>query len=254
MGVYAVTGAASGIGQGIANAIRAEGHEVISIDIHNADINADLSDPAACEQAVNQIIERANGELDGFVPCAGVGSESNRPDLIPLVNYFSVVQMVNGLRPALAKKRGTIVLISSNSAQIAQYNEDYMQALLGDNREQAAEFATKLDGPGLYGGGKQALSRWMRKVSAEVAGEGVRMNAIAPGYTETAMTAAAKDDPKLSESIKAFEASIPVGRPGLPEDQANAVMFLLSDKASYICGSVLFVDGGHDAMFRPDRF
>ena len=80
------------------------------------------------------------------------------------------------------------------------------------------------------------------------------MNAVAPGYTETNMTAAGKASAEYGESIRAFAASIPIGRPGLPEDQANAVAFLLGEEASFISGAVLFVDGGHDAMFRPDRF
>jgi NAD(P)-dependent dehydrogenase (short-subunit alcohol dehydrogenase family) len=54
------------------------------------------------------------------------------------------------------------------------------------------------------------------------------------------------------DAIRKFVASIPAGRPGTPEDIANLVLFLLSDKASFIAGSVLFADGGHDAMFRPE--
>ncbi len=61
-------------------------------------------------------------------------------------------------------------------------------------------------------------------------------------------------DPTYCEAIKQFIASIPVGRPGLPEDMARAASFLLGENASFICGSVLFVDGGHDAMMRSDSF
>ncbi len=68
------------------------------------------------------------------------------------------------------------------------------------------------------------------------------------------MTAAVEQDPVYGEAIKAFLASIPLGRTGLPEDMANATQFLLGPEASFICGSVLFVDGGHDAMLRPDQF
>jgi NAD(P)-dependent dehydrogenase (short-subunit alcohol dehydrogenase family) len=68
------------------------------------------------------------------------------------------------------------------------------------------------------------------------------------------MTAAVKDDPNYGDAIRQFVASIPVGRPGLPEDMAKAVSFLCSDDAAFICGTVLFVDGGHDAMMRPDQF
>jgi NAD(P)-dependent dehydrogenase (short-subunit alcohol dehydrogenase family) len=68
------------------------------------------------------------------------------------------------------------------------------------------------------------------------------------------MTAAVENDPLYRDAIRQFVAGIPIGRPGLPEDIANAVLFLLSPAASFICGSVLFVDGGHDASLRPDQF
>ena len=56
------------------------------------------------------------------------------------------------------------------------------------------------------------------------------------------------------DAIREFIDTIPIGRRGQPEDQANAALFLLSDESSFISGAVLFVDGGHDAMFRADRF
>ena len=68
------------------------------------------------------------------------------------------------------------------------------------------------------------------------------------------MTEAVAEDPNYGDAIRQFVASIPVGRPGLPQDMANAVNFLFSEEAAFICGSVLFVDGGHDAMLRPDQF
>ena len=92
----------------------------------------------------------------------------------------------------------------------------------------------------------------MRRQAADWAREGVRLNAIAPGYTQTPMTAAVEQDPTYGAAIRTFMASIPVGRPGQPEDMADAAMFLLSPQAAFVCGSVLFVDGGHDAMQRPD--
>jgi NAD(P)-dependent dehydrogenase (short-subunit alcohol dehydrogenase family) len=68
------------------------------------------------------------------------------------------------------------------------------------------------------------------------------------------MTEQVENDPTYGPAIREFMASIPVGFPGSPEDQAAATCFLLSPQARFISGSVLFVDGGHDAMFRPDQF
>ncbi len=256
MGLYAVTGAASGIGKAVAETLRAEGHSVITVDIRDADVVADLSDADACAAAVQKVLEHAPEGLHGFVPCAGVGPDAPQPRLLPLVNYFAVVSMVDGLRPALEKKRGAVVLISSNSSRMTAYNEDYIQALLNGDRDTAVKMVEEgpVDGQGAYGGGKQALVRWMRRNNSPAAAAGVRINAIAPGYTETGMTESGKNDPKYGQAIRDFVDSIPIGRPGLPEDQANAVSFLLSDKASFVSGSVLFVDGGHDAVFRPDEY
>ncbi len=255
MGMYAVTGAASGIGRAVTEALKADGHSVITVDLRDADVVANLAEADACATAVEDILSRAPDGLDGFVPCAGVGPDAPQRKLVPLVNYFAVVAMVEGLRPALAKRRGAVVLISSNSSRMTQYNEDYMQAMLAGDREQAIRIVeADVDGQGAYGGSKQALARWMRRQSPEWASLGVRINAIAPGYTETAMTESGKNDPRYGQAIRDFVASIPIGRPGLPEDQANAVSFLLSERASFIAGSVLFVDGGHDAVFRPDEF
>lgn len=254
MGTYLVTGSASGIGRAVRQRLEADGHRVITVDIRDADIVADLSDHAACDRVIAQSLARLPEGLDGLVPCAGVGPETRDIRLVPLINYFAVVQMVEGLRPALERKRGGVVLICSNSAQIMEYSEEYMQALLAGDREEAIRVAQTVDGQTAYGGGKQALARWMRRENGAYAGAGIRMNAIAPGYTETNMTASGQASAEYGDAMRAFAASIPVGRPGQPEDQANAVAFLLSEEASFVSGAVLFVDGGHDALFRPDRF
>lgn len=254
MGIYAVTGAASGIGQAIAEQLKQEGHEVIGVDLTGADIAGDLAEAGQRQEVIAKIRSRAPDGLNGFVPCAGVGPECPKNELLPLVNYFAVVDMVNALRPDLEKKGGAVLLISSNSAKLMPYSEDYMEALLVGDSEKAVALAATLEGQTLYGGGKNALARWMRRNSAEFAKAGVRINAIAPGFTETGMTEAGLKDPVYGPAIRDFVATIPVGRPGLAQDQANAAAFLLSDKASFISGTVLFVDGGHDAMFSPEQF
>ena len=254
MGVYVVTGAASGIGRAVTDQLRAEGHEIITVDIRDADIVADLSRADECQRVVEQVGALAPAGLDGLVPCAGVGPEVSDVRLVALINYFAVVDLVQGLLPLLELKRGAVVLISSNSAQMMEYSEKYMEALLAGDRDAAVAVVETVDGQTAYGGGKQALVRWMRRENSAYARAGVRMNAIAPGYTETNMTASGRDSAEYGDAIRAFVESIPIGRPGQPEDQANAVLFLLSDKASFVSGACLFVDGGHDAVFRPDRF
>jgi NAD(P)-dependent dehydrogenase (short-subunit alcohol dehydrogenase family) len=253
MKTYALTGGASGIGAAIKQHLVDQGHKVISIDIRDADIESDLSTPEGRSAAIEAVLAAASAGLDGFVACAGVGTHVKNLGLIPSVNYFGAMDLVEGLRELLMKKAGSVVLISSNSAPM-DTDARYVDALLAGDEAQAKERTTAMNGQTAYSGSKQALTRWMRRNNADYAGQGIRMNAIGPGYTRTAMTAAVEEDPVYGPAIKNFVATIPLKRPGQPEDMAQAVSFLLSDAASFISGSMLFVDGGHDAMFRPDSF
>jgi|SRR5690625_454589 len=255
MGLYAVTGAASGIGAAIVERLRRDGHEVITVDLRNADLKVDLATADGRQQAIEAIAERAAATpLAGLVPCAGVGPHTSPRGLIARINYFGSIALLEGLRPQLEQARGSVVLISSNSAPMEEYDRSYTDALLAGDEETAAGLADSLPGQTCYGGSKYALAVWMRRNNADWARAGIRMNAVAPGYTETALVEATRDDPEYAQVMREFVASIPVGRPGRPEDQADAVAFLLGEQASFISGSVLFIDGGHDAMFRPDRF
>lgn len=253
MKTYALTGGASGIGAAIKQQLLNEGHKVISVDIKDADIEADLSSSEGRSAAIAAILAAATDGLDGFVACAGVGSHIENLGLIPRVNFFGAVELVEGLRDLLSASRGAVVLISSNSAPM-ETDADYVDSLLAGDEDKAVERTAAMAGQAAYSGSKQALTRWMRRNNAGYAAQGVRLNAIGPGYTRTAMSAAVEQDPVYGPAIKEFVATIPLQRPGQPEDMAQAVSFLLGDAASFISGSMLFVDGGHDALFRPDSF
>lgn len=253
MKTYAMTGGASGIGAAIKQNLLDAGNAVIVVDIANADIEADLSSAAGRNAAVAGICAQAPEGLDGFIACAGVASHVPDLGLIANVNYFGTTDLVAGLRDHLKKKQGSVVLVSSNSAPMAT-NPDYVDALLNNDRDALETQLEAMEGQTVYSGSKQAVARWMRRNTAEYAADGIRMNAIAPGYTETPMTAAVAESEEYGDAIRQFVASIPMGRAGAPEDMAKAVKFLLSDDASFFCGTVLFIDGGHDAMLRPDDF
>jgi NAD(P)-dependent dehydrogenase (short-subunit alcohol dehydrogenase family) len=253
MKTYAVTGAASGIGAAVKQQLVNEGHAVISIDIADADVMANLATHQGREAAIEAVAAMARDGLDGFVACAGVGTHIENRELIPSVNYFGAIALVEGLRDLLARRGGAVVLISSNSAPM-DTDANYVDALLAADEATARTLAVEIQGQSAYSGSKQALTRWMRRNNADYASKGIRMNAIGPGYTRTAMSAAVEDDPVYGPAIKEFVATIPLKRPGQPEDMAQATSFLLGDSASFISGSMLFVDGGHDALFRPDSF
>jgi NAD(P)-dependent dehydrogenase (short-subunit alcohol dehydrogenase family) len=253
MGTYAMTGGATGIGAAIKQSLRDDGHRVIVVDIKAADIEADLATRDGRQKAIDAIALAAAEGLDGFVACAGIGTNVPNPALIASVNYFGTTELVQGLKDLVAKKRGAIVLISSNSAPHPT-NEDYVEMLLANKEAEATALAATMEIHPVYSGSKLAVARWMRRHSSDFAAAGIRLNAVAPGYVRTPMTEQTEKDPKYGPAIKQFLASIPIGRPGLPQDIAHAVCYLLGPKASFICGSVLFVDGGHDAAQRPDQF
>ena len=252
MGNYAMTGGATGIGAAIKQQLLDDGHTVTIVDIKEADIEADLSTAEGRAGAVTALQEKCADGLDGFIACAGVASQAPTK-LTTSLNYYGTVELVEGVRDLVAKKQGNVILVSSNSAPMSS-NEEYVTTLLEKDEAAALKMADEIDGHQAYSGTKQAVARWMRHNVKEFTSRGIRINAIAPGYTETPMTKAVADDPEYGPKIKAFLASIPMGRPGLPEDMAKATKFLLSEESSFICGIVLFIDGGHDAMLRPDQF
>ena len=106
----------------------------------------------------------------------------------------------------------------------------------------------------VYAGSKTAVTHWMRTigVTEKWAGQGIRINALAPGAIRTAMVERQSADPELAPAIRAFP--IPVREFGKPEEVAQWSVFMLSPAANFLCGSVIFLDGGTDAYFRADSW
>ncbi|UVW35886.1 SDR family oxidoreductase [SAR92 clade bacterium H455] len=249
MATYVLTGGATGIGAAIKARLKAAGHRVVVLDLRDADIEVDLSQASQRQAAIKALLKILPESIEGIITCAGVASHF--PDLkkILSINYTGSVEIINGLRQRLAPG-SSVVMVSSNSAPLCQKPE-LVELLLEDQWQNIDAMLPEVSGHDCYSGSKQAVAKWMRKHAPEFAGQGIRLNAIAPGYTETAMTKAVADDPQYGEAIRQFVASIPMQRAGSPEDMADAAEFLLSDKASFVAGSMLYIDGGHDAMFRP---
>jgi NAD(P)-dependent dehydrogenase (short-subunit alcohol dehydrogenase family) len=253
MGVYAMTGGATGIGAALKDQLRERGDSVIVVDIKAADVVADLSTDEGRLAAIDGVRALAPDGLDGFIPCAGLGSHIKPASLIAQVNYFAVIATIEGLRDLVARKNGSILLVSSNSAPMIENDNPYVAACMADEDE-ATALALVTDGHTAYAGSKRGITLWMRRNVAAYAADGVRMNAVAPGITMTNMTEEISKDEQFGEAIKQFAEMTPVGGSAQPEQIASAMCFLLSQEASFICGSVLFVDGGTDAMIRPDAF
>lgn len=253
MATYALTGAASGIGASLAGLLRDQNHRVINVDLRDADVIADLSTPEGRRAAVAGVRERAPEGLDGLVPLAGVPGGGPPGTLITSVNYFGTVEFVEGLRDLVAKKQGVIVLLCSNSAPMSSPDSRLLERLLAGDEAEALKIAAEDDDGMHYMVGKRALAYWMRRNTMAYAKDGIRMNAVAPGPIDTPMTKPLFDNPEMAGIMKYLLDATPLGRAGQPDEIANVIRFMLGPDSSYICGSVLYIDGGYDAATRTDH-
>jgi NAD(P)-dependent dehydrogenase (short-subunit alcohol dehydrogenase family) len=253
MSVVAVTGSAGGIGGAIRARIEAEGHAVIGVDVRDAEVQADLANAEGRAAAVDAVARAAGDALDGLVVAAGIGGSTGAPpSLVARVDYFGAVALLDGLRPLLERgERPAAVAIASNSATAAPMGEAALvDLLLADDEEGAAALADSLDGELVYAQSKLALARAVRRRAPDWGQAGVRLNAVAPGPVLTDLTRQALEHPVTGPLIRAYP--IPLGRWGEPEEIAEAVWFLLGP-GSWVHGTVLFADGGTDALLNPDR-
>lgn len=246
-----MTGSASGIGAATADRLGRDGHTVIGIDIQAADVAVDLSTPDGRSTAVAEVVRRCDGNLAGLVPCAGVGGTSSS-ELTVRLNFFGAVRLAEGLRQALsAGEGGTVVLVSSNTTTTSPGLDvaDAEVYLTDDEQKAVAHFSGGRWSA--YPAGKLALAYWMRARAAEWLGEGIRLNAVAPGVIHTGMTESVAADAELMAALD--QIPIPSGRWGCAEEIAEAIAFLGTDLSSYVVGQTLIVDGGTDAVLQPRR-
>ncbi len=253
MPVTAVSGSASGIGAAVCAALRAAGHQIIGIDRANAEVIADLSTAEGRQTAVEAVLARCDGVLDGLVCCAGVGV-TLPSSVIVAVNHFGVTALLDGLAAALARgEQGAALIVGSVAATHADDSQPMVEAMLAGDEPRALALANELNQPQIaYSGSKYAVTRYARQKAVEWGGRGLRLNVVAPGAVETPLHQASKDDPRFGEVVRNFVA--PLGRAGQPAEIAALIAFLQSPQASFIHGSVMFVDGGMDAMVRPAKF
>jgi len=238
--VAIISGGTRGIGKGIALKFAQEGADVIftyvsseetayavekEIGAFGVKVKGYKSNAAKMEDAVELIdkVVEEFGQIDILVNNAGITkdgllmrmSEENFDDVIK-VNLNSVFNMTKAaLRTFLKQKNGSIINMSS------------IVGVRGNA------------GQANYAASKAGIIGFTKSIAAELGSRNIRCNAIAPGFIATEMTE--KLDPEV---VKGWSDSIPLKRPGTPEDIANATIFLASDMSTYISGQVLSVCGG----------
>jgi 3-oxoacyl-[acyl-carrier protein] reductase len=241
--VAIVTGAARGIGEGVAiklaehganiaftyvsesSAERAKALEekLIGLGIKAKAYRSNAGDFAECEAFVNDVVKEFSG-VDICVNNAGISKDNlllrmtpEQWDDVMNINLKSVFNMTKQvIRPMMKAKSGSIINMSS------------VIGLMGNA------------GQGSYAASKAGILGFTKSVAKELGSRNVRCNAIAPGFVETDMTGYLKE----GEQADKYKAGIPLGRFGTTEDIANVTLFLASDMSSYVTGQVLSVDGG----------
>lgn len=236
-----VTGAAQGLGKGIAECLAAAGHVVVGVDLHESvtdlglgdghlGIVGDVTDPAVVDDACQAAAARGDG-LRAVVFNAGVASPGDTLtydvaewDRVMGVNLRGVFLGAQAARPHV-HGGGSMVMLSSIAAHQG--------------------FAARAS----YCASKAGVDGLVRSLAMEWGPDGIRVNAVAPGTIETEMQKKMIASGRLSNELALTR--IPLGHVGHPHDIGHAVTFLVSDQAGYISGVVLPVDGGWDGGGLP---
>ncbi|MFD4294984.1 SDR family oxidoreductase [Rhodococcus sp. NPDC058505] len=251
---YLVTGSASGIGAATTSYLSTRGARVIGADLRDADITADLATAAGRAALVEQARDLSGGSLDGVIACAGVALFD---PLTVRVNYFGAVATLEGLRPLLAAAERPRAVVISSVASLHPSDPAIVDTALAGEEDAAADAARAAvergDGALVYGSSKAAIARWVRRtaITAEWAGAGIPLNAIAPGTIVTPMIQAMLD---TEEGRAAIDGAVPMPLAGHahPDQVAPLLSWLVSEENSHVTGQVVFVDGGADAVLRGD--
>jgi NAD(P)-dependent dehydrogenase (short-subunit alcohol dehydrogenase family) len=242
--VALITGAASGMGAATAREFAAAGGHVVIVDLNaglarnvaaeigvQEPIIGDVSDSAFCRRAVEMTLKR-HGRLDILVNCAGIifradaqGTSDENWRRVMAVNVEGVFFMSRAAIGQM-KKQGSGVIVNFGS-------------IWG---------GVGAAGVAAYCASKGAVHNLTRAMALDHARDGIRINAVCPGEVNTPMLASGRPSPPTPEDLKKLgETVVPMGRLADPVEIARVVLFLASDAASYMTGSLVTVDAGYTA-------
>jgi NAD(P)-dependent dehydrogenase (short-subunit alcohol dehydrogenase family) len=246
-----VTGSQSGMGLAIRVELESKGWRVLGVDLpgKGAEIASDLSTDAGRAAAAEAVLEASAGRLDGVAANAGV--DVPRPELVFGLNYLGVVDLLGRLRPALAAAgRSRVAVNVSNSIFVTPgIPPAAVQSLLDGNPIRAARLLEAQ--PALaYQVSKMAVARWIRESAptATWAGAGISVNGVCPGPVMTPLLERDLADSRKGPVIRRLPR--PLGEFTSPEAVASIFEFLLSERARFLVGQLICIDGGMEAAWR----
>jgi len=222
---------------------------VIDVDLHDASIVADLSVSAGRAALVDAVTAASGGTVDAVIANAGV---MGKPELCVRVNFFGAVATLEGLRPLLLGSDAPRAVATASSSVLNPTHPELIEACLTGDEDAAVQAAR---GTGLLGypSTKRALARWVRRhaPSEAWAGAGIGLNAVAPGVVRTPMTAELLASEEMRPIVEEA-VPMPYGGHAEPAHVAEVIAFLASGDAHRLCGQVVFIDGGADAVLRGE--
>jgi NAD(P)-dependent dehydrogenase (short-subunit alcohol dehydrogenase family) len=254
---YIVTGSASGIGKATVKLLKKQGKFVIGVDLHGAEIVADLSTPEGRQEAARKAIKRTDGKIDAVIACAGLAHPIAKT---VSVNYFGMTEFLNALAPTLAKAKKPRVALISSMASFMPNDVELVDAMARDDEAAAVARAQHLVDIGggleqlIYGSTKRAISRWVRREAAKEqwAGAGIPLNAVGPGIVKTPMVADMIASPEAREALASV---VPMPLHGYleAEEVARLLVWLTSADNTHVCGQTIYIDGGSDVVLRGEN-
>lgn len=228
-----VTGGTSGIGKGVATRLAKDGWRVIAATVSQAEIDA-FDGADNIETRLLDVVDRAAvdslfaslGKLDGLVNCAGILRRNDEYDLdvfeqVININLTGTMRCCLAAHPLLAKSGGAIV---NTASMLSTFGGPLVPA---------------------YSASKGGVAQLTKSLAGKWAADGIRVNAIAPGWIETEMTQGLRDAPERNDAILS---RTPMKRWGRTNEVAALVNWLLGQEASFVTGAIYPVDGGYLAM------
>lgn len=254
MRVNVVTGSASGIGKATKELLEARGERVIGVDLHNADVNINLEHAEGRQQMVDQVTELSGGKIDAIFSIAGVAGQT---PLCASVNYFSMPATLEGLRPLLLGSEAPRAVLVASVMSMYPIDDALMAAFDANDEPAARARAEQIgvedpEGFSVYCTAKRGVALWVRRnaISEAWSGNGITLNAVAPGMIHTPLV---KDfDNEEGHKVIDTFLKMPLNGWADPEEVAELMAFLNSPDNKHITGQCVFIDGGTDVIMRGD--